>query len=308
MRLFAGLLALSIALAGCGLGEGEERAGSGATLRVTRDFGHELLSERRTKSVREDETVMRLLRSVNEVETRFGGRFVQSIDGLSGRGPGGRSDWFFYVNGIEAGEGAAEFELFPGDVVHWDYRDWRATMDVRAIVGAFPAPFVQATEGKRRPVRVECQDAASDPCRNVKRALQNADVPATGASLGASGTRNVIRVVVAEWSRARELPSVRLIEQGPRRSGVFARYRDDGRRLELLDEEGRVARTEGPEVGLVAAISPREGELIWVVTGGDDSGLRRAAGSLSEEKLRDAFAVAAGPDDPEKLPVVEGSP
>ena len=36
--------------------------------------------------MREDQTVMRLLRSEFDVDTRFGGRFVQSIDGLKGAG------------------------------------------------------------------------------------------------------------------------------------------------------------------------------------------------------------------------------
>ena len=68
---------------------------------------------------------MRFLRADNDVETRYGGRFVQSIDGLSGQGAGGYADWFYFVNGIEADVGAAEYELSPGDVVQWDYRDWR---------------------------------------------------------------------------------------------------------------------------------------------------------------------------------------
>ena len=72
---------------GCGLGAGEEQEG-GAELRVTRDFGHEELGSARSTRVREDQTVMRLLRSEFDVETRFGGRFVQSIDGLEGRGRG----------------------------------------------------------------------------------------------------------------------------------------------------------------------------------------------------------------------------
>ena len=52
-----GLLAAAIALGGCGLGEGSERSGAGATLRVTRDFGHDLVASGKQAKVREDETV-----------------------------------------------------------------------------------------------------------------------------------------------------------------------------------------------------------------------------------------------------------
>ena len=54
---------------------------------------------------------MRLVQANNDVETRYGGRFVQSIDGLEGGGAGGSVDWFYFVNGFEADVGAAEYEL-----------------------------------------------------------------------------------------------------------------------------------------------------------------------------------------------------
>lgn len=305
MRRLACALLAAVALGGCGLGEGESLEGDGAEVRVTRDFGRELLDENAVAQVRDGQTVMRLLRSDADVKTRYGGRFVQSIDGLAGSGEGGFADWFYFVNGIEAAVGAADYELSPGDVIQWDYRNWRVTPDVRATVGAFPEPFVHGLEGKRRPVRVECADAGSPECRDVKDLLRDAGVPATGAALGAAGVQNVIRVVVAPWARARELPSARALEQGPKRSGVFARFRDGGRRVELLDEDGGVARTDGPGTGILAALRPRDDELLWLVTGGDEAGVRRAAAVLGTARTRDAFAVAAPPAGIEKLPLPE---
>ena len=296
------LLALAGASAGCGLGAGDEREG-GAELRVTRDFGKRLLAAERVDKVRDGQTVMRLLRANNEVKTRYGGNFVQAIEGIEGGGAGGFADWFYYVNGLEADVGAAEYELSPGDLVQWDFRNWRHTMDIRAIVGAFPAPFVRGVEGKRFPVRVECEKAEGAACTIVRRLLRAEDVPASGAALGASGTQNVVRVVVAHWRRARELPSARRLEQGPRKSGVFARFADGGRSLELLDERARTARTAPAGYGLVAALRPAEKEVLWLVTGIDDAGVERAAGALDRASLRDAFAVAVGPGRPQKLPL-----
>jgi len=300
--LTACLLAAAMAFGGCGLGPGEERGG-GAELRVTRDFGSELLKADSVEKIREAQTVMRLLRAGNDVETRYGGRFVQSIGGIEGGGSGGSADWFYYVNGLEADVGAAEYELSPGDVVQWDYRSWRGAMGIRAIVGAFPEPFKSGLEGKRFPTRVECEDSDSRACRTVKRVLREQGVPATGGALGASGNQNVIRVVVARWRRARELPSARRIEQGPRASGVFARFTDGGSSLELLDEGGRVSRRASDDTGLVAALRPSDTELVWLVTGVDEAGVQQAAGALDRRSLRDAFAVAAGPQGAEGLPL-----
>ncbi len=73
-------LAALVLLAGCGsFGAGGEEGT--ATLWVTRDRGAEVLLDARVDA---GQTLMRALASKAEVETRYGGRFVQSIDGLAG--------------------------------------------------------------------------------------------------------------------------------------------------------------------------------------------------------------------------------
>jgi hypothetical protein len=297
--------ALAPAAAGCGFGEGSERAGGGATLRVTRDFGHEQLGSMRLDKVHEGDTVMRMLRSKFDVTTRFGGRFVQSIDGLAGEGAGGQVDWFFFVNGIEADKGAAEWNVSPGDRIQWDRRDWSGAMRVPAIVGAYPEPFTSGSGGKRRPVRVECEDAQSPACTQARDRLQREGVPTSGSSLGAPGVEEVTRLVVARWPRARGVGDASTLEDGPESSGVFARFMKDGQTLELLDEHGRTVRRvrRGDGVGLVMALQPRADELVWIVTALDEQGLDAGVRALNEDDLRDAFAVAATPDGVEKLPL-----
>jgi Domain of unknown function (DUF4430) len=302
-RALAALITAAL-VAGCGFGAGDEVEG-GAQLRVTRDFGREALGAARLDTLREDQTVMRFLRSEFDVETRFGGRFVQTIDGLSGAGPARTRDWFFFVNGIESDIGAAEYELSPGDRVQWDNRHWGAAMRVPAIVGAFPEPFLSGTEGRRRPVRVECEDVDAAPCDDAKEALDRAGVPSSGSSLGAPGTEAVTRLVVARWPQARIVRGGSTLEEGPGESGVFARFARDGRSLALLDENGDTARTVRPGDGtaLVAALRPRADELLWLVTSLDAKGLAAGVAALEEDLLRDAFAVAVTGRTVEKLPL-----
>jgi len=295
-------LGLAGAAAGCGLGAGDEREG-GAELRVTSDFGRSELGSARVGTLREDQTVMRLLQSEFDVETRFGGRFVQSIDGLEGGGPSGMRDWFFFVNGVEGEVGAGEYELSPGDRVQWDHRDWGAAMRVPAIVGAFPEPFLNGLKGERRPVRVECDVVESAPCDDARDTLDGLGVPTSGSSLGAPGTETVTRLVVAAWPRARIVRGAPTLEEGPEESGVFARFTDGT--LELLDDRGEVARTVRPGDGtaLVAALRPRADELLWLVTALDREGLAAGVDALEERELRGAFAVAVTGDTVENLPL-----
>jgi hypothetical protein len=273
---------------------------------VTRDFGHTPLGALRERHVREDQTVMRLLRSKFDVDTRYGGRFVQAIDGLDGTGVTGRRDWFFYVNGIEADKGAAEYELSPGDRVQWDFRRWDEAMDVPAIVGAFPEPFLHGVEGRRRPVRLECDEPGAEACDEARERLDDVGVPVSSSTVGAPHTETVTRLVVARWPDARIVRGASDLERDPDASGVFARFA--GPRLELLDESGSVARTvrPGDGTGIVVALQPRGEELVWLVTALDDEGLRAAAAALTAGRLRDAFAVAVTGTQVEKLPLEPG--
>jgi hypothetical protein len=304
---FAALLACVAAVAGCGLGAGKTRPGGAAELQVTRDFGRTGLGSARLAKVSEGQTVMRFLRSKFKVKTSYGGRFVQSIDGLAGSGAGGQLDWFYWVNGIEADKGAAEYSLSPGDHVQWDRRDWRATMRVPAIVGAFPEPFLHGIEGKRPPARLECDEPRSSACTTVRRALERRGVPVSGSTLGAPGDEKAIGVVVAPWRKARLVQAVAALAKGPQSSGVFARFAADGSSLSLLDQAGKPARRVKPDDGtgiLAATRGPRD-DLVWLVTALDRRGLDAAARALDRGRLTNAFAVAATGRSVEPLPLAK---
>ena len=109
--------ALLLLLAGCGSAGGEEGT---ATLWVTRDRGAELLL---AAEVPAGQTLMRALASKLDIETRYGGRYLQSVEGVAGSLERQR-DWFWFVNGYEGDRSAAEYRLRDGDVAWWDFRAW----------------------------------------------------------------------------------------------------------------------------------------------------------------------------------------
>ena len=140
------VVAATALLAGCG-GVGHGRA----TLWVTRDEGTTVLLVKRVPA---GETAMQALDRSVKLDTRYGGRFVQSINGLAGS-VSSRHDWFYFVNGIEASRGAVDYRLHDGDIEWWDYRDWgRVGQSVAVVVGAFPEPFLHGYGGKVRPAVV----------------------------------------------------------------------------------------------------------------------------------------------------------
>jgi hypothetical protein len=297
-------IALCLGLAGCGFGAGNTRGGSGAQLNVTHDFGRTTVTSASVKSLRESDTVMRFLQAHAKTTTRYGGKFVQSIDGVAGNSSGGRHDWFYFVNGVEAPTGAADRTLAPGDVVQWDYRRWDASPRVPAIVGAFPEPFLHGQEGKRYPTRVECAPATKS-CDAVQTKLEDIGVPTGTGVIGSEARGGVIRVEVGKWSDLRKLQDLDVLERGPGASGVFARFGADGS-IKLLDPSGKVARNAPPGTGVVAAILPPDQQPLWIVTGVDEAGVARAAALLEKAKLHNAYAVAALPSGPVRLPLEAG--
>jgi hypothetical protein len=148
-------LAVLVLLAGCGGAGGEEGT---AQLWVTRDRGAELLVE---AEVGAGQTLMRALASQADIDTRYGGRYLQSVNGLKGSLDEQR-DWFWFVNGYEGDRSAASYRLRDGDVAWVDYRGWQREGEARVVVGAFPEPFLHGYAGVTRPavVRYEGDQAA----------------------------------------------------------------------------------------------------------------------------------------------------
>lgn len=285
-------LAVAVALGGCGLGPGA--GAGGASLSVTRDFGATSLGAKEVSQVPEGETVMRLLQRSFEVGTRFGGNFVQSIGGLASGSDGGtRADWFFYVNGIEAGEGATAIKLSDGDRVWWDHHRWDAAMRIPAVVGSYPEPFRSGSDGRRRPVRLDCGRGSRPVCDQVADRMNAAGVPAVSqAAIGAPAGIEILRVIVGPWTEVRRDPTAKLLEDGPQLSGVYARPARDGKSITLLDARGKPVRELGAGDGLIGATRYQDQQPTWIVTGVDEAGLAAAAGALEEGVLKDRFALA----------------
>ncbi len=269
------------------------------SLTVTRDYGAEPVLSPLSDEASESDSVMSVLERDADISTRYGGGFVQSIDGLEAQERFDRSfDWFFYVNGVESTVGAADYPLHGGEAIWWDYRDWSAAQRVPAVVGSWPQPFLDGYDGARRPVAVECMDG-SGACGAVRAALDRA-----GVEVGTGTPQDALRMLVGPWRWVREDPAAAQIEDGPQASGVFAEFerRGAGFRLAGLAVDGKPARTFGPGAGLVAATRRYEAPPTWVVTGVDEAGVRAAAGLLDAADLRDRYAVATEGGEETPLP------
>ena len=212
-------LALAVAaLAGC-----DGSTHGNATLWITHDRGARLVM---TREVPAGLTAMQALDRVADIETRYAGRYVQSIDGVAGS-LRQRRDWFYFINGYEADRSAAEYRLRAGDVEWWDYRSWQGAMRQPVVVGAFPEPFLHGYDGKKRKATIiftsgALRREAEGLGRMIKATkisqgelrdanvlfLTDADVPLTAETKGAG---EPVRFVIGRTAARRLIENPKLV-------------------------------------------------------------------------------------------------
>jgi hypothetical protein len=230
-----------------------------ASISVTRDFGTRPLLDR---SVAPGQTVMTALRGVARIDTRYGGRFVQSIDGISGSLRRAK-DWTYFVNGLEARVGATDVTLHAGDRVWWDFHAWADLPTVPAVVGSFPEPFVHGTGRPQEPVDVR----GSDALRNALRAA--------GARVGSA--RSPWRVLVGSDAALRWDATYRRATRSPLEQGLTVSMRA-GR---VVGYVGGGALAPLPTARAAVFAVRSSGGATLYVTGVDASAASAAAAALA---------------------------
>jgi hypothetical protein len=240
-------LALAVLLAACGAGEGAAPGGRGrdAHLWVTQNQGADVVLD---TTVPAGLNAIAALDREAEIETRYGGRFVQSVNGVEGSLTGQR-DWFYFVNGIEPDVGGADVKLRPGDVVWWDFREWGGEREPTVVVGAFPDPFVHGWDGKRRPAEVRAPAELSGEAAELLATLGGSegegepnvfaveiDEDAEGATLtaerGAANGAPVTFKLVGSFEAVGSVMNALVTDPGQIQFSYTARFDDEGQLLE----------------------------------------------------------------------------
>ena len=239
---------------------------------MTRDFGTQPLLD---EHVAPGQTVMTALRGVAKVDTRYGGRFVQSIDGISGSLTRAR-DWTYFVNGLEARVGATDVTLHAGDRVWWDFHPWADLPTIPAVVGSFPEPFVHGTG--RPAARVQVRGSAP-----LAAALRRA-----GAHTG--NAASTWRVLVGSDAVLRSDAAYRSAIASPLGQGLTVSMRDG----QVVGYVGGGKLAPLPRArAAIFAVRARGGATLYVA-GVDARAATSAASALARDPglVRHRYAVA----------------
>jgi len=292
----------------------DEQGSNYASVRViaTQNFGQELMFDE-ILEMPPDSSAMAALEKVAEVETAYGGGFVDAINGFRSGFTGigkTKKDWFLYVNGIQSNVGALDYKLQPGDVEHWDYHDWSFRHFIPAIVGAFPEPFLHGYSGQKQSTLIVYSDNLREAAQELKNGLLPLGVNDVSLSsiselpVTDKEASNLILLGMADNELISEL------NQNWKKLGFFARFENGN--LVILNAQGETDTTYSTATGLIQAtqnpwnpngIGACE-NVAWMVAGTDERGVRGAIDTLLENhaQLQYAFAVVIANGEIIKIP------
>lgn len=265
---------------------------------ATRDFGHELLFDE-VVEIEDDTSAMDALDQVADLETAYGGEFVDSINGISSGYKGNnkeKKDWFFYINGICSNAGAGKYILRHGDVEHWDFRDWSYLHFVPTIIGDFPQPFVSGGKGKARKTIVVYEDWLEESVQSLPAKLNDLGIKEVSvqsySQLSEDSMSQYNLILLA--SKDNELISN--LNNAHNKLGFYAYFHQG--RLVILNAGGNVAREYSRNCGIIQATqnpwNPKgtaAGEnVVWIISGTDEAGVKSAIDALMNHQANLKYA------------------
>lgn len=257
-------------------------------------------------------SAMAALMKVAEVETKYGGGFVNTINGVQSRFTGSqgmKADWFIYINGIQANMGALNYKLHDGDIQHWDFHNWSFHHRIPAIIGDFPEPFLHGYGGKTKPTIIAYTDNLKEDAENLEHSLvrlgSNVDSKRYGElPNNEKESYNIILLGTMDSEPISELNQVW------NRLGFFAYFKDGN--IITLNEEGEIAAEYGAGTGLIQATqSPWNPKgtgvcenVVWLVSGTDETGVKGAIDALinHHSEFQYTFAVVVTNREIIKIP------
>ena len=277
---------------------------------VTQNFGNKLmLDELVVVSI--GTSALGALEEVAMVETKYGGGFIEAINGISSQYSAGaktKNDWFFFVNGMSANVGAQGYKLHDGDIEHWDFHDWSSQAFIPATIGDFPQPFLGGYKGKILPTIIVYDENFQAPTLDLISKLRKLGVEniraqfPTGLPSQDKERCNLILLGTEDFSLISEL-------NGNAKLGFYIHF-EEGKAV-VYDSQGNKTQYESGCGIIQATQNPWNPKgvgacenVAWMISGTDENQVRNALNALvnHHEEFRYAYAAVITGEEVIKVP------
>jgi len=289
----------------------QEGAAGNINLWVSRYFAAETEFDK-TVSFKKDQKLLDVMQDHLEVETAYGGGFVNGINGTKS-GYTDKSvftrkkrDWFYFVNGSVADVGADQFAVRSGDTVWWDYHDWTGNgSNALAVVGSYPHPFTLGYDGTKKSTVVMYWGAHQPEADRLVQGLKNkgADARAQKYNGDAIFTFTGNLVLLGTWDEVAPVADVQELMTHPRDYGIYASFADG--QVQALNYQGKPSGTAGQGAILATGNQSGDSTPVWMVLGATEAGLDQAVDVMVSNggKLRGKVGAVVNGGDVIGVPV-----
>lgn len=251
---------------------------------VTQDFGHTKMFGKNVGLVK-DEVGMEVMFRNLDITTAYGGGFVNAINGLESQftfytgSERKKLDWFYWVNGILAPVGIAQYRPQQGDVIWWDYHNWGTTMFIPAVIGSYPQPFKNGFWGKNPGTVIMYTKSFEKGAEKLKQSLldygvKEINVIAYDPSVLEDQKKYLI--LLGPWEElSSDSEYLEKINYKSSMNGIFIEFKDG--KLNALNYRGETEKTYD-QAGAIYAHSSGMGSIkpLWFVTGTDEDSAQMA--------------------------------
>lgn len=282
------------------------------TVIASKDFGSTVILNE-SLAVEGGTTALDALRIVSKVETSYRGLFVTSINGFKrGERNGVQVDWFYYINGLLAPVGAADYTLHDGDVERWDLHPWASLPAASAIIGDFPEPFLHGYDGDKYPTLIIFSDDFKGEAESLAEELSRLGVEAdlkpmetTSPNDEILGENNLIIMGYFTDDLPYELNRIH------DRLGYYAYYEEGI--VNVLNWKDDVSRSFTGDVSVIQASKnpwSREGtsathKAVWLIAGTSAESIRFAVNALFEGETLNLHGLLIVDGEGKPLPLQE---
>lgn len=308
-KLVVLLMAMVLILGGCS--SPPDIATGEVNLLITRDFGEEVIFAEDIK-LDTQTSVMELLNQHLDIETEYGGGFVNGINGLTSGYTNTiekeKSDWFYFINGIMTDVGATEYFPTSRDSIWWDYHSWGDIPFTPAVIGAFPQPFLNGYQGKNPGTLILVGEGCEEWGASLRDYLKKAgvaDIEVADYQEGLAADREKITIVLALWEELSESSFWKGAQDHRDKTGLFAELDTDA--FYSLNEKAERQNVYDEDVGAILSTGMGMGDStpLWFLTGIDRKGLGAAVEVLirHEDRISRKFGVLVTESEVIDLPV-----
>ncbi len=304
------IIMISSTMTGC-INSQKDETTEYVTLVVTTDFGRETLFDEKVE-IKKDYTVMDILEDNLEIETKYNGSFISSINGIendNGVKSGQRKDWFYYINGICSDQGAMAYNLNKGDTIWWDYHKWgsKNTMNT-SVIGSFPEPFVHGYGMDKYPTIIMTTKKNTDLANELKESLEQVGVQSVETNAldeTLLTNKKGPTIIIGQWNEVQEIDYINTLNKAYKKTGLNMHFTEN--EIELLKNDGTIAMKQTENTGIIASIGEGLGDSkpLWLVVGIDEKGVEDAANLLinNPKKIRNMYNAAVTAEEIIRLPI-----